>query len=250
MNDDMKTNHDPDQLDALLDQNLAQYSQVSPLAGLEERILARLENAAAQPAPGFMARLMTKAALWVGLDAGQPFAGSRLAGTVTAGLLVVGIGLGMFLVTRPGEDTDFVVEDTIDVKSGGPIETATAPLPARIPQEAFRASTAKLATMFAAKPLVRLAPSPDTGTIEGMEIRQEVFPSPAPLSEQERLALAYARFAHGQEVAVKAPGPGLGELEVAPVAIPEIKIEGLASQAPERSAEQFSKPASIQEGRR
>lgn len=248
MTDDMNTNQDPEQrgeldqspLDQLLDKNLAQYSQVSPLAGLEERILARLDDAAAQPEPGFLARVTAKVASGFGIDAAEPFAGQRLAGALTAVVLVAGIALGMFLVTRPAEDTQYVGQsDSIDVNAGNPVETATAPLPARIPQEAFRASTAKLAQLFAANPaksVVRWGQSSAPGVNEGAVVeRHETFPAAAPLSEQERLALAYARNSQRSPVtatvAAAQPEPGIRELEVPMLQVTPIKVEELEKPA-------------------
>ncbi|MEO5936657.1 MAG: hypothetical protein ABIP81_05540 [Terriglobales bacterium] len=270
MKDDRKTNQDPEQcegldqtpLDQLLDKSLAQYAQVSPLAGLEERILARLEDEAAQPEPGLGSRVAAKVGSWLGVDPAEPFAGQRLAGALTAVALVAGIALGMFLVTRPGEDTVYVGQnDSIDVAAGTPVEAATAPLPARIPQEAFRASTAKLAQLFGAnpvKPMVKFGGSRKVAGAEvagaeiaGVEIagakigkteaglneaRAEVFPAPAPLSEQERLAVAYAR--HSQRspatatVAGTLPEPGIRELEVPMLQVTPIKVEELQKPGP------------------
>ncbi|MEO6119987.1 MAG: hypothetical protein ABIP12_04790 [Terriglobales bacterium] len=232
----------PDKVDQILDQSLAQYAQVAPLAGLEERILARLEDAAQQPEPGFGSRVAAKVGSWLGVDPAEPFAAQRLAGAVTAVVLVAGIALGMFLVTRPGEDTVYVGQsDSIDVTAGTPVEATTAPLPARIPQEAFRASTERLAGMFGSAfgpgPAIKLAPGfqttepAESGSSDVPAAKHETFPAPAPLSEQERMALAYAqnsrRLPIPATVAAALPQPGIRELEVPILQVTPIKVEEL-----------------------
>lgn len=214
----------PDRLEELLDKSLAQYSQAEPLAGIEERIFARLQGAAAEPTPGWASLV------W-----------QRWGMAATAGLLVAGIALGGWLVTGPGEDIDYVGENTsIDVNSG-PVETATAALPPRIPAEAFRASPQKLAGMFAVNPVVRLqlapaAESPSEAASSGVANsvpREEVFPAPVPLSEQERLALAYMRMSQRLPVTMAAavPEPGIRELEVPILQVAPLKVEELEKPA-------------------
>jgi hypothetical protein len=225
-----------DELDHLLDEGLAQYSQVEPLTGLEDRILARLEHAAEEPAPRFS---------WAAVIAW--FTLPRLAGVTTALLLAGGIWLGAKLVTEPGEDIDYVGENTtIDVKGGKSVETAAAPLPARIPQEAFRASLPKIAEMFTASRVFKL-PEPQprhepAATQAGVPVQAQVFPAPAPLSEQEQLALAYARMSQRMELAsATVPEPGIRELEVELLEVAPIQVKELEKPGLEVSKETNSK---------
>ncbi len=158
---------------------------------------------------------------------------------VTAVVLVGGLVVGAWLVTSPGEDIDYVGENAeIEVNGGVPVETATAPLPARIPLEAFRASSEKLASLFGANPVVRLDPNAKVKGSEEptAEARAElsdevsdVFPTPAPLSEQERLALAYARTSQQLIVATATavPEAGIRELEVPSLQVTPLKVEEL-----------------------
>ncbi|HUR36503.1 MAG TPA: hypothetical protein VM009_01715, partial [Terriglobales bacterium] len=213
------TNPNPDQLDQLLDESLAQYSQVSPLTGLEDRILSRLEQAPAEMPQGFsLAAVRT----WLTLP--------RMAAVATAILLGAGIWLGLAFVTGPGDDIEYVGQDTaIEVKAGTPVETATAPLPARIPQEAFRGSIPKIAEMFAASHVFKL-PSGNVANptqVETAEVRKEVFPAPAPPTEQDRLAMAFARMTERVAVAEAKIEPGIVDLEVTPLEIAPIRLEEL-----------------------
>lgn len=192
--------HNPDKLDQLLDDSLAEYSQAEPLAGLEDRILARLEHAAEEQVPWY------EAAGW-----------QRWGWALTAVVLAAGIALGMFLVTRPGEDIDYVADgETIEVKSG-PVEPQIAALPPRIPVEVIRRA-------FERRPLPTglLASTPQVAGEEPAP-NAEVFPAPAPLSEQERLALSYARMSPGLRV-IRAE-PGIKAIEVKPLEIAPLRVE-------------------------
>ena len=180
----------PDKLDQLLDESLAQYSQTEPLAGLEDRILARLAQTPEEPVPWYTA--------W--------FTSPRLAWVLTAAALVVGISVGMYMVTRPGEDVDYVGGNTtIQVKGEAPLETAD--LPPRIPKEVLQQRAPRV-----------------TLTTEEPVIKAEVFPAPAPLSEEERLAMTYARMSPGMKV-IPAAEPGIKELEVKPLEMAPLKVE-------------------------
>ncbi len=208
-----------DQLDQLLDASLAQYSQSEPLTGLEDRILARLEGTAAEPTP------------WWGA-----FFWQRWGWAVTAMVLVAGITAGMFFVTSPGDDIDYVGEGTaIEIKAGAPVETLTAALPPRIPPEVFRAAMPKVAAQL---PNIAMLTEGPGGAGRGVqsevrsEVRNEVFPAPAPLSEQERLALAYARIGERLPLASAiAPERGIRELEVPRLQLTPLKVEELEKPA-------------------
>ena len=179
----------PDNLDQLLDESLAQYSQTEPLAGLEERILTRLAQTPEEPVPWYTA--------W--------FTGPRLAWVLTAAAPVAGISVGMYMVTRPADDIDYVTEEKIEVKGEAPVETAD--LPPRIPEEVLQQRAPRV-TLMTEEPV----------------IRAEVFPAPAPLSEEELLAMTYARMSPGMKV-IPAAEPGIKELEVKPLEMAPLKVE-------------------------
>ncbi len=197
----MSDHQQPDPLDQLLDSGLKQYSSSEPLAGLEDRILARLELARNEAAH--------EPARW--------FTVPRLAWSFAIIALAAGIALGMYLITRPGEDTDYYVEggEKIDVPGGIAAETAHAPLPLQIP----------LVNLPKFKPpFVLTIPTAPAQ----VEVKQEVFPAPAPLSEQERLALAYAQ--RPPVARPTAPEPGFKDIEVKPVDVTPLKVEALGTE--------------------
>jgi hypothetical protein len=207
-------NHNPerDKLDQLLENSLGQYSQSEPLTGLEDRILARLEDAAKTPQPAWWSA-------W--------FTAPRLAGVVTALLLLAGLWLGMKLVTSPGEDIDYIGQNTtVEVDGGIPAETKIAQLPPRIPMEVIRKA-------FERRPLPAgflTLTQPSMPTLE--PVKAEVFPAPAPLTEQERLAVAYARRTQQLLTAeVRLPEPGIREMEMAPVVIAPLQVEELEKKS-------------------
>jgi hypothetical protein len=194
--------HNPDKLDQLLDQGLAQYSQAEPLMGLEERLLARLETAEEEPVSW---------TTW--------FTIPRAAWTTAGLLLAAGIGLGMFLVTGPGEDIDYEgepVEIAVNVKA--PVETVTSPLPGSI-----------------ALINVPVSPMPQIEETHS-ELRAAVFPAPAPPSEQEQLALRYARFNQQRDVAGVQIPAGIRDLEVAPLEVAPLEMQTLETPAKSTSS--------------
>jgi len=207
--------HDADKLDRLLDAGLSEYTQAEPLAGIEDRILARLESAGDAKARWYSAWTMQQ---W--------------SAALTALVLVAGIGTGIYFVTRPGEDISYYVDggETMDVKSGT-VQPETAPLPPSISQEvirqAFERRTQPLFVpgLFPLEPTQPAAP-PASETNEAV-VKTEVFPAPLPLTEQERLALVYARIGRPVEV-VRAPAAEIKDIEVAPVAVAPLKVEALA----------------------
>lgn len=205
--------HNPDKLDRLLDAGLSEYTQAEPLGGLEDRILARLESAGDAKASWYSAWNLQQ---W--------------SAALTALVLVVGIGTGIYFVTRPGEDINYYVDggETMDVQSG-PIEPETAALPPSIPQEVIRRAFERRTPPLFVPGLFSMGSMPPSPT-EPMVVevvKAEVFPAPAPLSEQERLALVYARIGRPVEV-VRAPAAEIKDIEVAPVAVAPLKVEALA----------------------
>jgi hypothetical protein len=196
----------PDKFDQLLDAGLKDYSAAEPLAGLEERILARLESADEAPAP------------WWHRFTGQRLTWQDSSWALAVLLLAGGIGFGIWLTTRPGEDVDYVAEnpEVIDVKGNNPIETTQAQLAAQIP-------FAKL-PKFKAPFVFNISPMRAAVTL-----KQDVFPAAAPLTEQERLALTFVRMPPAPKPI--APEPGIAEIEVKPVDVTPLNVRALGPES-------------------
>jgi len=154
MSDHEKNDH----LDELLDSALAQYSSAEPRPGLETRILAHVRQAGATaPSPGRNWRW-----LW---------AGAMAAIAVVTIVFLAGRHPG---VTLPGNKVVQVPQAPVQVspphQSGAPATVTNIPKHGRKMTVRPHFETARL---------IR-------------EQRPSVFPTPSPLSEQEKLALAYA----------------------------------------------------------
>lgn len=203
--------HNPDKLDRLLDAGLSEYTQAEPLGDLEHRILARLESAGTAKVRWYSAWNLRQ---W--------------SAALTALVLVAGIGTGIYFVTRPAEDMNYYVDggETMEVTSG-PVEPQTAPLPPSIPQEVIRqAFERRSQTLFGPDWFAKAPIAPEPAEAAAV-VKAEVFPAPAPLSEQERLALVYARIGRPVEV-VRAPAAEIKDIEVAPMAVAPLKVATLA----------------------
>ena len=144
-----------DALDRLLDGALAQYSQVEPRAGLEERVLANLRS---QPAhrPWWM---------WVAIPA------------AVAAVVLVAISIRQS--NRPTPSSAIQVQSTIRTAPVGvtpnPATTAKVqPSPVTRPRQYRTVATT-------AKPPARVQSQP--------EPRLATFPAPSPLTPEERLLL-------------------------------------------------------------
>ncbi|HUQ49459.1 MAG TPA: hypothetical protein VM056_02000 [Terriglobales bacterium] len=185
----------PNELDEQLDAGLKAYSDVCPREGLEGRVLANLRTAPEESA-------------W---SRGW-FTSPRLAWMTTV-LLAGGIGLGMFLISQPGLDDEEEGDDSaIQIHLKAKVETLTAALPHVIEFKNIP-STARPRM----PKILDVAP-----------VRSEVFPAPAPLSEQERMALSYARVSQGRMMAaVRLPESGIRELEVPALQMAPLRVEEL-----------------------
>ncbi|HKV95782.1 MAG TPA: hypothetical protein VJW20_24785 [Candidatus Angelobacter sp.] len=153
----MSDQNDERKFDDLLDSALASYSAVEPRPGLESRILARIQDAAEQQQD----RWWSTRWLW--------------AGTAIAALIVV-IAL---LVVRHGV---IAPQEKVIVRTP-PAQAQPQPQPAV--QNGGQEKVTKHVT----------APRRHTAEIQNASLpldqRPQVFPTPTPLSEQERLLLSY-----------------------------------------------------------
>src|SRR5262249_19035074 len=154
------TDHDRDQdrhIDELLESLLSEYSSAEPRPGLETRILANLQAAAAlEPSRRWNIRW-----LW---------AGAAIAGVV----LFAGLLMGRHRsVTTPKQKVGHVQPP--------PQQPATVVQP-RGPEKVARATP---------RPLRPHVPQQPENSDLALNRRPQIFPTPTPLSEQELLLLRY-----------------------------------------------------------
>ena len=164
------------QLDAFLDSLLARYSDVEPRPGLETRILAAVAHA------GTQSPSLWRNARWISLGA----AAAALVGLI--------IALAMLLPSHTRQD------------QGSPVVNSNAPSQPLIPPPARRIEPEQqdVAKVPAGHHIRTMHDTASTGT----ELRRDVFPTPAPLSDQEKLALRYlARTPRAELVAQSHPDP-------------------------------------------
>jgi hypothetical protein len=152
-------------MDEILDSLLANYSSAEPRPGLETRILANLQGEAGNQSP---AGWWSFKWLW--------------AGMVTAAIIVAAVLIiGRHLVEPPTH---------VVVKISQP-----APQPEIQPHApAVRNETVRI------RPRKSLAPTRPQNAALGLNERPAVFPTPTPLSEQEKLLLSYLAGTPREEV--------------------------------------------------
>ncbi len=177
-------------VDELLDSALARYRSAEPRPGLEERLLGRLR---AEPQP--------KA--WLGWT-------WRLA----AGVAVLGTVLLTVLLRR-----------TVHITPGSPAPSSA------VEARKMDSPPSRLKAAFV-EPIAKSHPTRRASSYLTRQLRsqrigekphKDVFPSPAPLSEQEKLLLRYVR---------ENPAPVLVALQRATDALEEIRIEPLEMPPP------------------
>jgi hypothetical protein len=173
-------------LDELLDSALSAYSEVEPRSGLETRILARVREAGSPVVQGPRSWRWW----WTGAAA------------------AVAVLLGVFLFVRysviqpamdhVGQNTQPAPEVTPRTPDTAPVISAKNPSPRRGKRIPRQAET------------VALNPEP----------RQTLFPTPTPLSEQEKLLLSYYARTPREELIAQShpeepPVSGAGEEDIA-----------------------------------
>jgi len=153
------------QIDDMLDSMLANYSSAEPRPGLETRILANLREAAEKSTPQGWWNFKW---LWAGVVA---------AAIVMAAVLINGRH-------RVAPPTNIVVKNT-----------RPAPQPEIQPHApAVRNETVRI------RPRKSLAPTRPQNAALALNERPAVFPTPTPLSEQEKLLLSYVAGTPREEV--------------------------------------------------
>ncbi len=182
-------------VDELLDSALARYRSAGPRPGLEERVLARL-RAGGQPRP------------WPGW-----------AWRLAAGVAVLGIVLAMGYLARR----------SINMSSTPPAPTAVAearkeptPRPA-VPQVIAKSHTS-------GRPASQI-PRRATPRHASAEPRKDVFPSPAPLTDEEKLLLCYVRGTPAAVlIALSMHNEEMEDIQIKPLEIPPLDTESARSQ--------------------
>jgi hypothetical protein len=175
-------------LEELLDSALVQYGAAEPLHGLEERVLGRL-RAGEKRRPGWF---------WTTIAA------------AVAVLLVMAALLGTQLKPHPAPPTGAAQEVVRPVSPAN----ASQPLSAGRP-------------MNVTKPLPRPIAPPEVASATALP-KREVFPTPTPPSEQERLLAKYLRVTPRAELEARIERRPL-EFHEDPLSIPE------ASASPQKN---------------
>jgi hypothetical protein len=153
------------QIDDMLDSLLANYSSAGPRPGLETRILANLREAEKEAAHGWWNFKW----LW--------------AGVVAAAIIVAAVTItGRHRIAPP---TNVVVKNT---------------QPAPQPEEIQPHAPAVRNETFRIRPRKPLAPTRPQNATLALSERPAVFPTPTPLSEQEKLLLQYLAGTPREEV--------------------------------------------------
>jgi hypothetical protein len=172
MADPKKENQEKDrQMDEMLDSLLAAYSSAEPRPGLETRILASLRDAPsreASPAPWNFKWLWTGAAI--------------------AAAIIVGAAL---LVGHRNDKAPVVVQ-----KSPAPVQPQSEQTQQNTPQIMPEIATHPRES----RPHGATAPPAVQNSGLALGQRLAIFPTPTPLSEQERLMLAYLANTPHEEI--------------------------------------------------
>lgn len=154
------------QIDEMLDSLLASYSSAEPRPGLESRILANLRDAEGREAShGWWSFKW----LW--------------AGVALAALIVAGVLIGGKRHVAPPPRT---MVQTVQPAVQPPAVQSSVPAAVGARPAHYRHKT--------------LAPGPPQNTTLALSQRPAVFPTPTPLSEQERLLLQYYSGTPREEV--------------------------------------------------
>lgn len=146
----------------LLDAALQQYSAAEPRPGLETRILANLATATLR----------------------RPFSFPRLAWAAVAAFALLAITFGIWRHHRPAP-----------IAHAPAVFVPSVPAPLQPTPASPMQTTQPVAVAARRHKVARTLPVQE-------EIRQEQFPSPQPLSEDERLLLTYLRTTPREEVLV------------------------------------------------
>jgi len=197
------------QIDKMLDSLLANYSSVEPRPGLETRILANLVLADPRDAEGREASRGWLCFKWV-------WAGAVLAAAIIVGAVLMS---GRHHVAPPSNTV---------VQTGQPaVQQPVIQHP--VVQEPTMQSSVPPAV--GATPAVHhrhktLAPEPQQNVALALNQRPAVFPTPTPLSEQEKLLLSYLAGTPREEVVAEShpdEPPVVGDRDQTET-IPDLKL--------------------------
>lgn len=182
-------------VDELLDATLARYRSAEPRLGLEERVLTRLRSEH-QPQP------------WLG------WAWRFAAGVTVFAIVLATAHWARRAVFAPG--TPARISESAPTERSKSVSSAATPPPQ---------STRRVASHTAGRSISRTVRQ--TGFRHAVaEPRQDIFPSPAPLSKEERLLLSYVKL--GPPPASMGSHKGseeIEEIQIAPLEIAPLKSE-------------------------
>jgi hypothetical protein len=171
-------------MDDMLDSLLANYSSAEPRPGLETRILANLKLANPRDTEGREAGRG-----WWGLK--WMWAGAAVAALIVGGLLIIGKGKRhvappthtVVQTAQPAVQQPAVQQPIVEQ----PMVQSSVPAAGGAPPAIHRRHKT-------------LAPEPQQNATLAVSQRPASFPTPSPLSEQERLMLAYLNNTPHEEV--------------------------------------------------
>ncbi len=171
----MSDQNNEKKLDDLLNSALSEYSAVEPRPGLEARILARIQDSAQQP--------RWWSVRWL------------VAGATAAAIAVIVLSVLFFRPARRPQ--------RVEIQPNHP--QAIQPQP----QPSSEDTTAKTAPVRKEKRLSHAQPQQELALSD----RPSVFPTPADLSEQEKLMLAYIAQTPKEEIIAQLRTPDPKEEE-------------------------------------
>jgi hypothetical protein len=174
------------QMDQMLDSLLAGYSSAEPRPGLETRILASLRSANPRDAEG---REVSRG--WWGFK--WLWAGAALAAVIVGGVLIS----GKRHVARPNHTVVQTVPPSVQQPA---IQQPTIQQPAIQQPMAQSSIPAAVGTERVVHRHKTLAPVPRQNATLAWSQRPPIFPTPTPLSEQERMLLQYYSRTPREEV--------------------------------------------------
>ncbi len=195
MNENLKTPN----TEELLDRSLEHYRAAEPRPGLEQRVLAELEAAPVQKLD------------W-----------NRWLLPLTASVLAA-VLLFAFLIDRPGQPTEITPSERIaESRPAEPPPVALAQPVTPKPVPATATVSVKAVRKPAPRPVVRAAAQPP---------RLSTFPTPRPLSEQERLLLGLVQSANkGGSLAFFVKSEKKERLTVSAISIRPLEIRPLGAR--------------------
>ena len=165
------------ELDELLDSLLASYSDVEPRPGIETRLLANLRAHS-------LSTDRNPRPIWRWFLA-------------AAGAVAIAVSLLVIYISRPAD-----LPQPPKIRAAGPPSLPAVPVLKHAPRHVGKQRVPQ-----------RNVPA----SIVVADVRRQVFPTPSPMSDQERLLLRYLAKTPGEEVAAQSHGDKPEETLEAPV---------------------------------